>query len=98
MKAACPQCGHIYDIPDNKIPEKGTFGRCRLCGTRFPVVRTPLETQTKASRPLAPVIQPPSATTRPASVAPEPPSSKPSDPTKSIKSTSTDKADAFPGS
>ena len=35
MKIECPKCGAAYKIDASKVPDKGAYGRCTKCNTRF---------------------------------------------------------------
>jgi len=35
MKAICPECDKSYQVPDAKIPDRGTYARCPNCRCRF---------------------------------------------------------------
>jgi predicted Zn finger-like uncharacterized protein len=39
MKGECPNCGAVYKIDDSKIPDKGGYGRCPRCQTRFFIMK-----------------------------------------------------------
>lgn len=49
MKVTCPQCATDYQISNDKVPEKGIHGRCRICGTRFFITRPLLRPPTPVS-------------------------------------------------
>jgi len=43
MKVQCPKCNAGYQVDEEKIPEKGTYTRCKKCQTRFLIQREPEE-------------------------------------------------------
>ena len=43
MKVQCPNCNAGYQVDEEKIPEKGTYTRCKKCQTRFLIQREPEE-------------------------------------------------------
>ena len=46
MRMQCPNCKTKYRVDEEKIPSKGTYTRCKTCGTRFLVQK---ETGSKGS-------------------------------------------------
>ncbi len=41
MKVQCPKCNAGYQVDEEKIPEKGTYTRCKKCQTQFLIQREP---------------------------------------------------------
>ncbi len=37
MKVRCPRCKALYQVAASRVPDKGAYGRCVRCGTRFRV-------------------------------------------------------------
>lgn len=62
MKVRCPRCKALYQVAASRVPEKGAYGRCVRCGTRFRVTTGANKPPVSGSR-----LKPP----RPAS--PDPP-------------------------
>ncbi len=50
MKVQCPKCNAGYQVDEEKIPEKGTYTRCKKCQTRFLIQREPKEKESGPAR------------------------------------------------
>jgi len=50
MKVQCPECNAGYQVDEEKIPEKGTYTRCKKCQTRFLIQREPEEKKSGPAR------------------------------------------------
>lgn len=50
MKVQCPKCDAGYQVDEKKIPEKGTYTRCKKCQTRFLIQREPEEKESGPAR------------------------------------------------
>ena len=50
MKVQCPECKAGYQVDEEKIPEKGTYTRCKKCQTQFLIQREPKEKEPEAEK------------------------------------------------
>src|SRR4051812_9666110 len=55
IRVTCTNCGAAYKLDESKIPASGGAIKCQSCGTRFAVMRPPVEAPAEAASP-APAV------------------------------------------